>query len=215
MALTSADLTAALSEHERRSVGDRRAEGLTIGERLYSSPRVHRLIPDRGAIAIAWLVGTVQWLLSKGLRAEAVQYMSLLLEGTPRSHEARSLGRRHLIESSAGGLALWRPRMLRGARLDGISNLEQVERKGAGAILLSMHVGANHLGNSQPLLRRGLRVHVLGGEEWLFPQTGSWVTTGIGRSPCGAWSRRSGGTGSGRAGPTNCARPCCGEATSA
>ncbi|HEY8769949.1 MAG TPA: hypothetical protein VIM03_05360 [Thermoleophilaceae bacterium] len=169
MALTSADLTAALSEHERRSVGDRRAEGLTIGERLYSSPHVHRLIPDRGAMAIAWLVGTVQWLLSKGLRAEAVEYMSLLLEGTPRSHEARSLGRRHLIESSAAGLALWRPRMLRGARLDGISNLEQVERKGAGAILLSMHVGANHLGNSQPLLRRGLPVHVLGGEEWLFP----------------------------------------------
>ncbi len=169
MALTSADLTAALAEHERRSVGDRRAEGLTVAERLYSSRRIHRLVPDRAAIAIAWLTGTVQWLLSKRLREEALQYMSLLLEGTPRSHEARSLGRRHLIESSAAGLALCRPWMLRSARLDGLSNLEQVERGGAGAILLSMHLGANHLGNSQPLLRRGCRLHVLGGEEWLFP----------------------------------------------
>jgi hypothetical protein len=144
-------LTAALAEHERRS------------------SRVHRLIPDAAAMAIAWLVGTTQWLLSKRLRAEAVQYMSLLLEGTPRSNEARSLGRRHLIESSIGGLALWRTRMLRGARLDGLPNLEQVERSGTGAILLSTHIGANHLANSQPLLLRGRRVHPLGGEEWLFP----------------------------------------------
>jgi hypothetical protein len=165
----SADLTAALAEHDRRSVGDRRAEGLTIAERLYSSRRIHRLVPDRLFIAIAWLVGTVQWFLSKRLRAEAVQYMGLLLQGTPRSHEAQSLGRRHLIESSVAGLALWRTRMLRGARVDGLPNLAEVERRGSGAILLSTHIGANHLANSQPLLVRGRRVHALGGEEWLFP----------------------------------------------
>ncbi len=167
--MTATDLTAALAEHETRSVGDRRAEGLTVGERLYSSTRLHRLVPDRAFIPIAWLVGTLQWLFSKRLRADALRYMELLLEGTPRSHEARSLARRHLIESAVAGMALWRPWMLRAARLDGVSNLKQVERQGAGAILLSMHVGANHLGNSQPLLRRGRRVHPLGGEEWLFP----------------------------------------------
>jgi hypothetical protein len=165
----AADLAAALTEHEGRSVGDRRAEGLTLAERLYSSPLVHRIIPDRGAIAIASLMGTAQWLFSKRLRTEALQYMSLLLEGTARSHEARSLARRHLIESSARGILFWRLRMLGRARLDGASTLTQLERRGAGCILVVSHLGANSLGQTQPLLREGCRLHVVGGE-WLFTE---------------------------------------------
>jgi lauroyl/myristoyl acyltransferase len=168
VAVTTTDLTAALAEHESRSIGDLRAEGLTVAERLYSSPRVHRLIPDRAAMAIAWLVGTTQWLLSKRQRAEAHRYMSLLVEGTPRSHEARALARAHLVESSAAGIVFWRTPMLRSARVDGLSHLEHVERRGAGAILLSAHLGANHLGKAQPLLSGGRRIQILGGDEWLF-----------------------------------------------
>jgi lauroyl/myristoyl acyltransferase len=165
----SAELAAALREHEARSIGEQRAEEVTPAQRLYSSPRLHRLIPDRLALAVASVVGTAQWAFSKRLRTEAVQYMDLLLEGTPRSREARALARRHLIESAARGIVFWRARMPQVARVDGLFTLERASRQGAGAILLSAHLGASSLAQSQAVSHRGFRLHVLGGEEWLFP----------------------------------------------
>ena len=104
--------------------------------RLFSSPALQRLVPDRLIPSLAALHARAQWLLSPRRRAAARQAMSNLVGGSSRSSEVEPLTRQHLLERSFIGIAHWRPWMLRNTRLQGHANLGAAIARGRGVLLM-------------------------------------------------------------------------------
>jgi lauroyl/myristoyl acyltransferase len=141
---------------------------LSRGERLYASPLLQRLVPDRVAVAAARLVGEYQWRKDPELRQEARGRMKALLAETPRAGEAEALAKQHVIESRVRGVVFWRPRMQARARLEGLEHLREAAAARRGVVIVSSHIGANALAHTPPLAREGWRMQVVGGH-WLYP----------------------------------------------
>src|SRR4051812_15027041 len=76
--------------------------------RLYASTRLHRLVPDRVALALAAGVGRARWLWPPA-RRRAIGRVSLTVAGTGREGEVRSLARKELLVGALRTERMWRP----------------------------------------------------------------------------------------------------------
>lgn len=111
---------------------------------LYATPRNHRILP---AFLAVWLAGYLEP-VARRLRnpqeaVEAQRLMSDLLQFTPRAHETRQATRRHLRERSMMRELMWRPWLLRWARIDGAHALDEARDGGLGCVVVIAHIGAS------------------------------------------------------------------------
>lgn len=145
---------------------DLRATHLSWNAKLFVSPTAHRLMPDRVVVALTVLFARLQWRLDGRRREAALRNASKLLADTPRSEEVEQHARQLLIETALREVLIWRPWMLRNARVIHPERLDDALAKGNGAIVMTAHLGANSMGQTSTLLGRDYRVSLFTGH-WL------------------------------------------------
>jgi lauroyl/myristoyl acyltransferase len=138
-----------------------RIRDVRLPVRLYASPRVHRLVPTRVAMAIAAAIGTPGARHDRATeRRHADHLMRDLLLHTPLAGEARRLARRNFAEISRLRELFWRPWLLERSRVVGHEHWHAAHREGLGCVGVAGHFGA--LAVAPVILGRyGFRVHTV------------------------------------------------------
>ncbi|MFL5825712.1 MAG: hypothetical protein ACJ76V_04235 [Thermoleophilaceae bacterium] len=136
-------------------------------DRLYASPRAHRLLPDGVALRLATLRARLLWRFSKARRQRAIAQVSLLLEGTGRENEAERVARRQIVEVALRRELKLRPWLSRRYPIvGGTDHLAAARAGGRGVLLMGLHFGAPR-GASGPLCDVLERLY-MAGAEWLY-----------------------------------------------
>lgn len=99
-----------------------------------------RALPARIALPFLALVGSLEWWLRPGRRAEAMARMRLILRGTAREGEAQPLARRSLRRSRVMLELLWRGDVSERARIEGAERLDALRAEGHGALVVHTHL---------------------------------------------------------------------------
>ncbi len=118
-----------------RVVAERRAAGVKARARA-----LVRALPARIALPFLALVGSLEWWLRPGRRAEAMARMRLILRGTAREGEAQPLARRSLRRSRVMLELLWRGDVSERARIEGAERLDALRAEGHGALVVHTHL---------------------------------------------------------------------------
>lgn len=134
------DLDAEIAALDRKRADDFHITGHSVVGRLYATEAVHRLLPDRVALGIAWGVGWLSWYWPSA-RRKAIARVSLTVKGTPREHEVRKLAHRELSINAIRAEAGWRRSMLRRAPIEGRERLEAALASDRGVLLTGAHIG--------------------------------------------------------------------------
>ncbi|MFL5913175.1 MAG: hypothetical protein ACJ768_21730 [Gaiellaceae bacterium] len=162
--LPERDLDAEIAALDRKRAEDFRITGHSVLGRLYATEALHRLIPDRMALRIAYGIGWLRWYWPSA-RRKAIARVSLTVKGTPREGEERKLARRELSIQAMRRELEWRSRLLDRAQIDGLDRLERIRRSGRAMLLTGAHIGSE---STRCLSRRGVRYAVATGP-WLDP----------------------------------------------
>ena len=124
---------------------DIEVSGHSVIGRLYATPRLHDLVPDRLAMLIAWAVGRLRWYWLPA-RRRAIGRVSLTVAGTPREGEERELARRELSVEAMRVELVWRAGLVRRARVEGLGHLERTRASGRPVLITATHVGGSLTG---------------------------------------------------------------------
>ncbi|HEX8857154.1 MAG TPA: hypothetical protein VF752_16285 [Thermoleophilaceae bacterium] len=161
-----ADLGHTLDAIDRPSAHQAVRGRVPLFERLYTSPRVHRLLPDWLALGLAALRARLLWRFSGERRSRAIAQVSLMLEGTGREREAERIARRQIVEQALRRELKLRPWVARRYPVVGIEHLEAAQAGGRGVLLMGLHFGPPR-GTSAPLSVKGYRLY-MAGADWLY-----------------------------------------------
>ena len=116
----------------------------SLPARVYASPRTHRLLPARPALALAGSLGPgVRRRRNSAERRDAERFMADLLLHTPRAEEADELADRWLTEKSKLGELFWRPWLLKRSRILGREHWDRVHEDGRGCLFVVGHIGGS------------------------------------------------------------------------
>jgi lauroyl/myristoyl acyltransferase len=144
------------------------SDGWPAWPRLYATPSLHRILPDRPALGLAAMAGRAAWRLRPELRRRARAHLAEIVGDDGRLER---LAREHVIERAVRGELLWRPWMWDRLPLLGLEHLEAARQHGGGVLVASPHMGFA-FGIAYGLLARGVRLTVLGGEWMSTASTG-------------------------------------------
>jgi lauroyl/myristoyl acyltransferase len=139
------DLDAEIAALDRKRADDFRIVGHSVFGRLYATEALHRLVPDRIALRIAWAIGWLRWYWPSA-RRKAIARVSLTVAGTPREDEVRKLARRELSINAMCDEAGWRRSMLRRTPIEGLERLEAALASDRGVLLTGAHIGGGAAG---------------------------------------------------------------------
>ncbi len=131
--------------------------------RLYATPTLHRLLPDGLALALAAAAGRAAWWARPDFREAARSHVAEILAAYDWQDEGDGLARRLLVERALRGEMLWRPWMWDRMPVLGFEHLRCAQRGGRGVLLALPHLGF-YLGIAYPLLARGVRLTLTGGD---------------------------------------------------
>lgn len=138
--LGNSDLTAALAR-ARLPVQPPVVPPASLGVRIRTAPRLHRMLPTRIAVRRAQRRGAATWKRYPEERERARAAMAAVVAGTQHAGRIEALSREHMIESEVHRVLFWQP--LRTASIDERSraNLDASLRAGRGVLLSSCHTG--------------------------------------------------------------------------
>jgi lauroyl/myristoyl acyltransferase len=128
-------------ERLREPVNPPSFPGGALRMRLETSPLLRRAVPTRLALAVGRIRGRRVWRRDPYLRERAVAAMEAIVAGTPRAQEARSLGRRHLVEQHAYRELYWQPWRRVRVEPDSAAHMRHALESGRGVIVSSCHTG--------------------------------------------------------------------------
>jgi lauroyl/myristoyl acyltransferase len=158
------DLDAEIADLERPRAREMQVRGLSLAARVYSIAALHRVVPDRLALRIAWAVGWLRWYWPPA-RRRAIARVQLTVARTPRAGEARALARRELSIHAMRLELGWHPRLVMRAPFEGLERLERVRSSGQPVVLTSAHI--DH-GTANAVIARGY-VYATAAGAWLDP----------------------------------------------
>lgn len=138
-------------------------ERLALLPRLYATPGLHRLFPDGLALALAAAAARAAWWARPDFRERARSHVAEILAAYDRQDEVEGLARRFLVEKALRGEMLWRPWMWDRTPVLGFEHLRRAQQDGRGVLLALPHLGF-YLGIAYPLLARGVRLTLTGGD---------------------------------------------------
>ena len=159
---TAPDLEARIAALDRKRADDFRIARHSVIGRLYATETLHRLVPDRTALRIAWGIGRLRWYWPSE-RRKAIARVSLTVKGTRREGEERELARRELSIRMLRRELAWRRPLLRRAPIEGVERLEAALASGRPVLITGAHIGAG-----------GARVLMEHGFSW-YAAVGSWL----------------------------------------
>lgn len=132
------------------------APPLSLRDRLYSTPAIHRLVPARVGIAYARRRMERWWGRSARARGDARLQMEFLT-GVTDDKELDDLGRRYMFEMLKREEMDWRMWLTTRIPVDGLDILRDAQAAGGGVILNFVHHGQFH-GLVSSIARHGLPI---------------------------------------------------------
>jgi lauroyl/myristoyl acyltransferase len=144
--------------------------------RLFVDERLHRLVPDGLALALARTVGRARWLWPPA-RRRALGRISLTIAGTRRESEAASLAREELVVRTIHNTFMWRPWAVANVPLISRDTLDAALSSGRPVILASVHLSADCI---TVLAEHGYRDFTAVTGRWLLPTAEELPPGGVG-----------------------------------
>jgi lauroyl/myristoyl acyltransferase len=114
--------------------------GMWLPLRIYTDPRIHRLVPDAAALRLSALRAQMRARRRPQELAAARRLMRGLLEHTSRVAEADGLATRWMEEKSIVSEMLWRPWMADRTVVHGVEHLKAAEVMGRGLVIAVAHL---------------------------------------------------------------------------
>ncbi len=99
-----------------------------------------RALPAWVALPLLAVVGALEWWLRPRQRQAPTAHMGLVLRGTAREGEVRTLARRHMVRRRQIDQLLWRPDVCARGHVEHAAMLERLRARGEGAIVMHTHL---------------------------------------------------------------------------
>src|SRR5436305_1334423 len=158
------DLDAEIAAIDRKRYDQIRVTGHSVLGRLYATHHLHRLVPHRVALGIAWAIGWLRWYWPP-VRRRAIGRVSLTVAGTPREGEVRKLAHRELSIQAMRFELGWRYQIFDDVPIEGRDPLERAMSADRPTLITGAHVGG---GITQVMAQTGIGLYGAAGT-WLDP----------------------------------------------